>query len=155
MNIVPIDQHIKYAPDHGIPNWTTLDPATAGSLIPAAGDGKAQSFVVSPRLVGATEGYASLDEALAGVSALNDPSLPSVGIVKAGDKFFGHEVWTYAQHTKPLLPSTRLSGSTITDYSPLAQAQAGSFGGFTTPYEGLAAIVSGALTLKPAATPQG
>ena len=155
MNIVPIDQHIKYAPDHGIPNWTTLDPATAGSRVPATGDGPAQAFVVSPRLVGATDGYASLDEALAGVAALNDPALPSVGILQADGTFFGHEVWTYAQHTKPLEPSTRLSGATITDYSPLVQSQAGSFAGFTTPYEGLAAIVSGALTLKPAAAAQG
>lgn len=114
------DPSIKYSVGDGIPNWTTLAPVHAGLvMLPTSRFDHDRQFALRSTTVGAADGYASLDDAIAAVQSLATPSSPAVGILERDGAFFGHEAWTYTQKTVPLKPSTRLSGSTITSYKPM------------------------------------
>jgi hypothetical protein len=75
--------------------------------------------VLSSFTVGQEAGYSSLSDAINSVKQLLGGTSPVVGITQRGDKWFGHELWTFTQEKIPLKPSTRLSGSTVTSYKPL------------------------------------
>jgi len=143
---VPLEK-LRYPSGHGIPNWTTSDPHPAGTLQTAPRGLPATPFVVSDANVGPRNIYASADAAVQAMR--RHASEQAIAIIHnvADGSYSGHAVWTYTQQEGT--ENTRLAGSTITTFSPLRSGSIGGFGGFTTPYEGLAAIVAGTHLLKP------
>lgn len=142
---------IKYAPDYGIPNWTTQAPHTAGTLAPGPRGSVSAPvpvpFVLSAKTRGAQYGYGSVADAIAAASKLSTGgNKVPLAVVQKGTAWFTHEVWTYTQRQGE--PNTRLAGATITSFKPLHDT--GLLASFATPFAGLQAIVDGTVVLMPA-----
>lgn len=115
---VPTDPGVKYR-DGQIPNWSTAAPVPVGQAFIGPRSATISPFVLSSFTVGNASGYSSLTDAISSVQELLGGTSPIVGITQRGDKWFGHELWTFTREKIPLEPSTRLSGSTVTSYKPL------------------------------------
>ena len=141
---VPLQADLKH---DGIPNWTTRAPHTAGTLQTGPRGLPPMSFVLSDANVGPRNLYASAQAAIDAMRKhATQQAIAIVHDTKLGG-YSGHEVWTYTQRQGEA--NTRLAGATITSFSPMQTSSSGGFSGFSSPFEGLVAIVAGTRLLTP------